>query len=67
MKSDLIDVSLLYKGITKSGLAGKFEDENGDFLTLPLSVIEMHPAEPIYGSEVEVTLPQSMAQEKGLI
>ena len=54
---------LVFRGLTPSGKAAKFEDEDGRWLTLPVSQIEYdHRASP--GETVDVEMPEWLAKRE---
>lgn len=75
MRSDLADVDLRFKFYPKSGKSVAFSDQDPEELSfppkppifLPIHEIEMYPADPKPGSVVRVTMPQWLAEDKGLV
>lgn len=65
MRSDLVDLLLIKVYETdKAILFKESEDEDEDGVWLPKSIIEVHHKR---GNIYEVTLPEYLAHEKGLI
>ncbi|MEC9432130.1 MAG: hypothetical protein VYD87_04405 [Pseudomonadota bacterium] len=66
MKSDLMDVSVLYQHRTLRAVCVR-QTLDGDDIWFPLSQVEVYPAEPLMrGEAVTLTAPLRLLTEKGL-
>jgi hypothetical protein len=64
MRSDLVDLMLIKVYETDKAVLFKESDGDEDGVWLPKSIIEVHHKK---GNIYEVTLPEYLAHEKGLI
>ena len=67
MKSNLIDVSVIFVHQTEKGLAIKQDEEEDKVIWLPLSQIEIDPPDPKRGNGITVTMEEWLAKDKQLI
>ena len=68
-KSRLCDVSVIYVHETRAAIAVRETEDDLDLIWIPRSVCESDPpTDDLLGGEIiTITLPESMAMEKGLI
>lgn len=65
-RSNLVDISVLFVHQTDRAILVR-ETEADEGTWLAKSQCEMSPSEPHRGEPVEITLPEWLAKEKGLI
>lgn len=66
MKSDLIEFTVQFQHQTDRAVCIR-QVEDGPDVWIPKSQCEIYPSDPMRGSTVEITLPESVAYQKDLI
>lgn len=65
--SDLVDIKVYFVRSTEKAIGIARSDHAGGIIWLPKSQCQVEPREPKPNSLCEVTLPQWLAKEKGLL
>ena len=67
VRSNLVDLKVYFIRSTDKAIGIARSDRAGAVIWLPRSQIEVEPREPKAGALCEVTLPEWMAKQKGLV
>lgn len=65
MRSNIVDIEVIYRHHTERGLCVR-ADETSQDVWLPLSMVEVE-GDKVRGRKITVTGPQSLFEEKGLV
>lgn len=66
-RSNLTDISVVFHHQTDLAIKVSDTGDDKDAVWLPKSAVEFTPEDPLPGAVIEVTLPEPLATEKGLV
>lgn len=67
MRSNIVDIECIFQTRTQKAICVREHETAETDVWLPLSQVEYEPAGPLRGMKVTVSMPEGLAQDKGLI